>query len=225
MEITDSIRHLKYLNENLRGIPDAHIRYLYELKTIYNFEPKVIYDIGSCVLHWYNIAHIIWPEAEIWCFEGNEECKVIYDEKGINYNIGLLSDEDNKEVKYYYCNEHPGGNSYYQEIGSINSKNDFINYKVKYTSKLDTVCENKKIPPPDLVKIDVQGAEMDVIKGGINNILKTKHLIVEMQHTEYNKGAPKVDITKPFIESLGFKCIKEKITGSKYDDDYAFFRF
>lgn len=73
-------------------------------------------------------------------------------------------------------------------------------------------------------KIDVQGAELDIIKGGLSTIKNAKHMIVEMQHTDYNAGAPKVDVTLPFIESLGFKCVARRFAAAEVDADYGFVR-
>jgi FkbM family methyltransferase len=225
MKLTEGQKHLKELSEKpeyvLNAIPSKTIDHLCELKKG-GFNPKVIYDIGSCVGHWYNIASLIFPEATIYCFEGNPEIEFIYKEKGIkNYHIGLLSNEDNKSVKYYFCDKHPGGNSYYREVGNTNSRKDFKEYKELTANKIDTICKLKNYPPPDFVKIDVQGAERDILEGG--EILKNaEYMVIELQHTEYNKGAPKVNTTLPYIESLGYKCIKKRIVGGSFDDDYCF---
>jgi FkbM family methyltransferase len=222
-------KQLLYLSKDPQiiktAIPSKTIEHLKSLKDN-GFNPKVIYDIGACVGHWRDIVKSIWADAEVYLFEGNPECEIIYQNKGIKkkyYHIGLLSNEDNKKVNYYFCPKHPGGNSYYQEIGNIHSKEDFINYIELNTSKLSTVCKLKNIPPPDLIKIDVQGAEKDIIKGSEEIIKQTKYLIVEMQHCEYNKAAPRVTSTKPYIEKkLGFICTHERIVGGTFDDDYAF---
>jgi hypothetical protein len=42
---------LKNLSD-MSPIPESHILYLKKIKEDYQFEPEIIYDIGSCVLHW-----------------------------------------------------------------------------------------------------------------------------------------------------------------------------
>jgi hypothetical protein len=50
-----------------------------------------------------------------------------------------------------------------------------------------------------------------------------QQLIVEMQHVDYNLGAPKVHETLPYIESLGFKCVAPRFCGNtNVDADYGF---
>lgn len=59
-------KHLIELSR-ARGIPEAHENYLVHLKQS-GFEPKVIYDIGCCVLHGTRIARRLWPDAAIFVF-------------------------------------------------------------------------------------------------------------------------------------------------------------
>ena len=135
-----------------------------------------------------------------------------------------MSNEDNKIVNFYQNNIYPTGNSYYKEIGCPIS-DQLFNSSTKtsrITNKLDTVVSIKNFPPPDLVKIDVQGSERDIIMGGVNTIKKAKHLIVELQHTQYNENAPLANETIPTIENLGFKCIDPLFCNNGPDGDYSF---
>ena len=63
---------------------------------------------------------------------------------------------------------------------------------------------------------------MDILIGAKECLKTAKFLIVEMQHTNYNDDAPKVEVTKPFIESLGWTCIAEKFSDNGPDADYCF---
>jgi FkbM family methyltransferase len=193
------------------------------MKNEFNFYPRVIYDIGSQVLHWTRHAKNVWNDSDFYLFEAFEPAEMFYINTDFTYNIGLLSDVDNKEIKFYQNDLYPGGSSYYREIGSKHG--DFFpehRYLVKNSRSLDSIVNEKQYPYPDLVKIDVQGAELDVIKGALNVLSHTKYLIVELQFTDYNLNAPKVDITKPFIESLGWECIAEKFSDNGPDADYCF---
>ena len=99
-------------------------------------------------------------------------------------------------------------------------------------SKLNCLIPRHNFPPlliiylfkADLIKIDVQGAEVDIIKGGLNTINNAKRLIVELQHTEYNQGALKVDQSLPIIEGLGWKCTDPLFQNNGVDGDYGFVR-
>lgn len=204
-----------------REIPERHVNYLINLKKD-GFEPKVIYDIGCCVLHWTNEALRLWPDATYVLFDANDNTSFLY-EPYLHYT-GVLSDVDNNIVKFYQNDIHPGGNSYYREVYHGDHNFPPNRYIEKTTRTLDSVVAEFNFPKPDLVKMDVQGSEADIIKGGLNTIKNAKHLIVEMQHVIYNENAPLCDVTLPFIESCGFKCIAPLFQNNGCDGDYGFIR-
>lgn len=199
------------------SIPPGHYNFLRALKD--TFEPKIIYDIGSCVLHWTHRAKEVWPEAECVLFDAFEPAAFLY--KSHRHFIGVLGDQDGKDVTFYQNNYSPTGNSRYKEIGG---PPDIVFDPVPRTMhRLDTIVQKYKFPLPDLVKIDVQGCELDIMKGASVVLDHAKVLIVEMQHTNYNDAAPQVWETKPWIESHGWTCIAERFSrNGDIDADYAF---
>lgn len=209
-----------------RLIPKPHVDYLKKLKSE-GFEPKVIYDIGACVLHWTNEARMIWPTAEFFAFEAMPECEFLYRDQKIGYHIGVLSDQPGKEVEFYQNTYHPGGNSYYKENAEVNpeapkyfNESHLRRYK---TATLDSVQRLKKLPMPDLIKMDVQGAELDVLKGAKDCLARVSHVILELQKVEYNKGAPLREQVIFWMEEQGFEC-KGVFSDQGYDGDYHFVR-
>jgi len=207
-------------NDGPKGVCPGMFDYLSSLEGT-GFQPSVIYDIGSCVGHWASIAHKIFPNAIIYCFEPNQDLYRVYEQvenhliiRGMPFTrvYPILLSKNEKEVDYYFSKIHIGGNSYYKE------KSQFFNHSTRMkTVRLDSL----DLPKPDLVKIDVQGAEIDVIQGGLKTISKSKHLVVEMQHVDYNLGAPKVDEGMEYIQSVGFRFAKV-VNSTDVDRDYAF---
>lgn len=59
----------------------------------------------------------------------------------------------------------------------------------------------------DMIKIDVQGAEYDVIKYGEDTIKDAKFLVLELSFMEYNEGAPLIDDVLTLTRKLGFRMI------------------
>ncbi len=219
MENIDLKNHLINLS-NCDFIPNDHKIFLIKLKES-GFEPTVIYDIGACVTHWTKFAKQLWPRAKFILFDAFAPAEFLY--KDHEYNIGLLSNEDNRIVKFYQNDLCPTGNSYYREIGLENGKYYPEDKYVELISKkLDTIVMERGFPLPDLVKIDVQGAEIDLILGGLNTLNYAKRMIVELQKVDYNDGAPKADKSLPFIESLGWKCDAPLFQDNGPDGDYSF---
>jgi FkbM family methyltransferase len=197
-----------------------HLPYLLHLKR-QGFEPRVIYDIGSCVAQWTNQAKRVWPDAKYILFDAFEPAEFLY--SGYDYHIGVLSDRDDRVVKFYQNDWMPTGNSYYREVGHANGALFPVDsYTEKVAKTLDTVVKQRGFPLPDLVKIDVQGSELDVLQGATHTIAGAQHMIVELQHTNYNDGAPKVDTSLPFIENLGWRCVAPLFANNGPDGDYGF---
>lgn len=221
---TDYYRRL----HNDISIPQGHINYL---KTI-QYAPSVVYDIGSAVLHWTKEAKQIWPNTRYIAFEAMTQVEEWYNEYGIEYSLGVFSDENNKEV-IYHCNPTLlGGNSYYKENEKYSPAAKDIYTKEfeesRHTITIDSMVSLSGFPPPDFVKIDVQGAELDILSGMTNTLKTVKHLIVELQHVEYNIGAKQVNESIPFIESLGFELMHQEnnkyFHGNGPDADYHFIK-
>lgn len=209
-----------------RLIPRDHVDYLAALRQS-GFEPKVIYDIGACVLHWTNEAQRIWPDAEYIAFEAMDASEFLFKERGLRYHMGVLSDVSGKEVDFYQNDFHPGGNSYYKENEEVNP--DTVNYfneqhrrRLK-TVTVDAVRRLKNFPNPDMIKMDVQGAELDVLKGAVETLASVNHIILELQVVEYNKGAPLKDTVIEYMDSIGFEC-RGIFSNNGPDGDYHFVR-
>lgn len=199
-------------------LPINHVKFLEFMKKELKFEPKVCYDIGAAVLHWSRHAERIWPETQVILFDAFEPVEMFY--KTHKYNIGLLSDKDNVDIKFYQNDMLFGGNSYYKE----NDNNIFpeSNYIIKKSKTLDTIVKEKNFPLPDFIKIDVQGAELDILKGASNTLANCKYLIVELQDINYNQGAPLAPITIKYLEDNGWILIASKFSDNGPDGDYCF---
>lgn len=209
---------------NKDDLPISHKNYLSYIKKNFNFEPKVIYDIGSCVLHWAKEAQNVWPNAKLYLFEAMDAVENLYKKFNYEYHLGVLSDKE-KNIIFYESIISPGGNSYYKE----NSWATDIHYgknseKLVKTQTVDNIVSNRNFLPPDLVKIDVQGCELDILRGMTNTLINCKHLIVELQHSQYNTGAPLAEKSIPVIESLGFKLVTSLFCNNGPDGDYHFIK-
>lgn len=89
------------------------------------------------------------------------------------------------------------------------------------TVTLDAIMRLKQLPPPDLLKLDVQGAELDVLKGALECLTSASHVILELQKVEYNQGAPLKDTVIEWMQQQGFQCLG-MFSDQGPDGDYHF---
>jgi len=204
---------IEYIRDEDR-LPKEQVEYLHSISSL---KPKVVYDIGACVLHWERHAKAAWPDSKFVLFDAEPGVERILMESGHPYHIGLLTDRDGREVDFYHWLENPGGNSYYKEITPGWDEYGFK--KTGYT--LDTIVKLNNFPLPDLIKLDVQGAEIDVLKGAKMCLEHCSDVILEAQHKTYNEGAPQVDDVLKYMDELGFELVAN-INRVEFDGDYHF---
>jgi len=72
--------------------------------------------------------------------------------------------------------------------------------------RLDNLMGN--VPEITLIKMDVQGYELEVLKGGQRTLEKAKYVLLEMQNHEIYKGAPKYYDLDAFLRAQGFELFE-----------------
>lgn len=207
-------------------LPQKHVDYLYKLSRE-GINPRVIFDVGACVLHWASVAKRVWPNSNLICFEAMHEVLPVWERRAVCGFSAVLSDVDDKEVDFFQNTYHPGGNSYYRENKEHNPEVDLYFNEAhrtkRHTITLDTLVNRFNLPQPNFIKMDVQGAELDVLKGAKLTLVDVQYLILELQHVEYNKGAPNCQEVIEYLDSQGFDLV-ERFVATNVDGDYFFKR-
>jgi FkbM family methyltransferase len=226
MHVSEEVKARFIELQNMKLLPESTVKYLYSMREEYGVYPGVIYDIGACVLHWTNEAHVVWPEANFYCFEAMPETSFLYTKQYIKgFHCGVLSDVDDKEVIFHQNLLHPGGNSYYKENAAINPAAEqlYNDVQKRRTYTLDSIVKSVEFKLPDLIKMDVQGAELDILKGADMCLEHAKHLILELQVVEYNKGAPLRNHVIEYLKTKNFFMVEgSPFTNAGPDGDYHF---
>lgn len=123
----------------------------------------------------------------------------------IFYNFALSDKNEKVNLKIPLRNSDINKDNYeeYYKLGTatIHADNEIKNFEqISINSKKLDDCELKnKI---SLIKIDVEGHEIPVIKGGIKTILKNKPVIIVEIDQKHSKQ--KVSYTIDFINSIGY---------------------
>jgi hypothetical protein len=73
------------------------------------------------------------------------------------------------------------------------------------TRQLDQVVREHGWPRPDLMKLDVQGAELDVLAGGTECLNHCRLVIIETSIRRYNLGGPLIDDSVEKMKGYGVR--------------------
>ena len=169
------------------------------------FEPKSVLDIGANTGQFYREISQIFPEAYYFLIEGNGGCEIPLQSIGVDYSISMLSDCE-KLVNYYIRDGEPlcTGNSIYKENSAFYDEDKVVVMKMM-TKTLSQIVNDKVF---DLIKIDVQGSELDIIKGGLDIIKASKGILLEVSLVEFNQGAPTKEEVVDFMKEIGFEAVE-----------------
>ena len=163
---------------------------------------EVVYDIGAHMGRWTETVREILPEARFFLFEANDTHETTLRETGVPFFIAVLSSEA-KVVDFYGTGE--PGDSYFRETTDVYRD---VTPQRRRTTTLDHLIAMHRLPPPDLIKADVQGAELDVLRGGSGALSSAKFVLLECPIVRYNEGAPSIEEYVQFMNAHGFTPIE-----------------
>lgn len=183
------------------------------------FLPKSILDVGAHIGSFYEAAVQQFPDAYFYLIEANPACEEHLKKLKVDYYIGPVSDSI-KEVNFYTTIDdvYTTGASIYRENTHHFSDEKLITSKY-ITTTLDVLFLDKQF---DLIKLDVQGSELDILRGGSQTISKSKGLVIELSLTQYNRDAPLEADVINHLRDIGFVEVEE--LGSNYTRDHMLFQ-
>lgn len=175
------------------------LKYIFENNEI---DVKVVYDIGSYKGLWTDAyREQVNPFADMYLFEANTDCKE-FAKSQHNVFWGALSD-CKREVEFYHNPDSPSdsGESYYRE-NTVFYKNAVS--RSLTTDTLASVVGINNIPPPDLIKIDTQGSELDILRGAGALLKDCSFILLELSLVDYNLGTPSTSELLNFLKANDF---------------------
>jgi len=99
---------------------------------------------------------------------------------------------------------------------------DLAGSMVVDTSSIDDLVELRRIRPPDVVKIDVEGAEIEVLHGMLHVLKKwSPKIILEVDDADETRCEGKLASCREFLEDLHYRC---EVLSKSYRDGKWFVR-
>jgi FkbM family methyltransferase len=180
----------------------------------------VVVDGGANQGQWLAYARGIWPAAKFVCFEPQGECaSLIPRDDRVTVVEKALGDKFGK-TKFY--------RSSFNQSSSVLKMGDLHKALFPFTAgesscevemtTLDAWCEENDIWP-DVVKLDLQGFELQALIHSPRVVMKAKALCVETSFVELYDGQPLFGDIHDYMGQVGFRyagCIESPL-GSPVD--------
>jgi FkbM family methyltransferase len=184
-----------------------------EVKDILGKNPGAVLDIGAYGGMYSAAASYIFPEAKIYSFEPIKESydNIVKWQKKFPNIIPINSAVSEKEgIIDFFGNDFPQASSYKKMLEK--NKEEFPFSKNEKAGKansvrLDKFLENKEIKTPVFMKIDVQGAELDVLKSAGEYLKKIDAIMLEISIADLYEDTPTFDDIYQYLIKNGFKFV------------------
>ena len=171
------------------------------------FSPVAIIDVGANVGDWSRTASSVFASSRILMFDGDpdNEPALLKTVREIGsrseYLLTLLGPEKKDAVTFYKHNPDIGttGSSILPELTSF--EKEAITLPM---DTLDHLTGGAALRAPLLLKLDVQGFELEVLKGGKRTLRLSEVVIMEASLLPYNEGAPLFADVVAFMNEEGF---------------------
>jgi FkbM family methyltransferase len=185
-----------------------------KLKWLQEFDINTILDIGANIGVFTTRIHGLFPKADLYSFE---PLKDVYEELQLHtrklpnhrsYNVSLGDFNGTSTIKRNAFSP----SSSLLELGQVHR--DAFPFAIDtwdeevIVKRLDDFLQEEKITPSAglLIKLDVQGYEDRVIRGGEETFRKAKIIMAEVCFHEIYKGQVLFDGIFSLFGDMGFRC-------------------
>ncbi|MBI5771149.1 MAG: FkbM family methyltransferase [Verrucomicrobia bacterium] len=199
----------------LRGTPAAglslgHIGSLELLELLRPAPPAVIYDIGANVGTWTCLAKSLFPAAQVEAFEPLEQHHAEFARRTAAWPgtvrlhspaLGAMEHTAQMHVMDF------SDASSLLALGSEGAREFNIHEAGEKTVPvvpLDVLVARANLPPPDLLKLDVQGYELEVLRGATATLRHARAVLCEVSFREFYTGQAQFPDILAFLTAEGF---------------------
>lgn len=177
--------------------PKPLYRSTWEALEALRFSPGGILDIGAHKALWAKRAAKIFPGVPIYMVEAQPDLEPDLKASGFPYALCLLGPETKDGVTFHVDPEWPTGGSVMREVTAFDKQTVTLPMK-----RLDDIATG--LTGPLLMKLDVQGFELEVLAGATEALKQTEVILAEVALLEYNEGAPLIAEVIAFLAARGF---------------------
>lgn len=152
--------------------------------------PKLVFDVGASYGPFAAVIGEHWPSAEVHCFEPEPEYANILTrlqaaDSRVEFCQALVGAVARPEQDYFF---HLGASSVLQNSDDPAAASARDVRRARMIT-LDDYAKERGVRP-DFLKIDVQGYELEVLKGAQQILSSIEVIFTEVNHIEIYRGAP-----------------------------------
>ncbi len=209
-------------------------KYEYLKPWIVDQTPSTVVDVGVNLGQFLHMAYRLWPNSRIVGIEPSadlaRQISTIY-EKQSRVQVECCAASDREGDATFFVTKNNQNSSLLQpssEFVEDRPGDGLLRTEDVQLKRLDTLLG--ELPGPLFVKIDVQGAELEVIKGMGKRLDDVETLIVEAPFEEAYEGASEFDEIYRYLSDRGLAyagplgILTSKRTGRVRQEDAVFVR-
>jgi FkbM family methyltransferase len=165
------------------------------------FDPKVVIDVGAYIGEWTRTCRRVFPHATVLMVEPQSKCmthlcRTASELPRTEFACVLLGASQRSGIPFHVLET---ASSVLKDTGA--SKAETVSIPM---TTLDVVTEGTHFANPDLIKLDVQGYELEVLKGGERALKSAEAILMEVNLLPIFSGAPLFHEATEFMAQRGF---------------------
>jgi FkbM family methyltransferase len=167
-----------------------------------SLQPRRVIDCGAYVGHWTRTLKTIFPASQVLMIDANPQnahalaAVAAAFPRDVVYAIELLGAEQRSAVSYFQM---ATGSSVLPEQSNVARK--VIQLPMR---TLDAIAEAHGFTDANFIKLDVQGYELEVLRGARRLLANAELVQLEVSFLEYNREAPLAHEVITTMHEYGF---------------------
>ena len=163
---------------------------------------RMAIDGGAAEGEWAEQLHEIWPAAQVLAIEPREDAQAALKARaaklpGMVVAQTLLGPSEGT-VEFYESMH----NSSVLKDGPDRQRGRTVTAPM---TTLDTLVQKLQLPDPDLIKLDLQGFELECLKGAARCLAHAEAVLLEVSLIPIYEGMPLMGDVVPFMSDHGFR--------------------
>lgn len=170
-------------------------------------ELHCVVDGGACVGNWTRLIKRIYPHARVLMIEPQASHQPVLQALATHYGASveavhaLVGPRERNEVPFHVLDDGAGGTG----SSVLAERSDVPRHVVKMPmTTIDRLVAERAWLRPDLIKLDVQGYELEVLEGARAALQSVPFVLLEVSTLQYNDGSPLIHDVLAWMRRAGY---------------------